>query len=82
MNDLRAANVDKCLTLLNEFCDSIPVDDNPDLLSRKQEAGKALEHLGILFNAQSDQPEEEDGGCGSCASQVQLNNGNGTSSCG
>ncbi len=77
MNNLKMANVDKCLTLLNEFYDAVAVDDsNPGLLFKKKEAGRALNHLEMLFKAESDQPEEEDdegGNCEDCCGEeVQI----------
>lgn len=70
MNDLKSVNVEKCLSMINEFYDAVAVDEsNHDLLFKKQEAGKALDHLGTFFKAGVE--EDDDSGCGSCNNSAQ-----------
>lgn len=50
MNNLAAANVEKCLSVLEEFHEAIGVDlIDPELLPKKQDAEKALEQLDMLL---------------------------------
>jgi len=54
MNRLQSANAEKALSLVNDFYDSVAVADNePGLLLKKEQAGKALEQLGMLISGET-----------------------------
>jgi hypothetical protein len=51
MQTLESANVQKCVELLEDFCDTVPVDEgNRELLEKKKQADYALNHLTRLFS--------------------------------
>lgn len=51
MQSLESANVQKCVELLEDFCDAVPVDEgNRELLEKKAQAEYALRHLSGLFD--------------------------------
>jgi len=51
MQSLESANVQKCVDLLEDFCDAVPVDEgNRELLEKKSQAEFALDHLTRLFD--------------------------------
>jgi len=51
MQSLESANVQKCVDLLEDFCDAVPVDEgNRALLEKKTQAEYALNHLTHLFD--------------------------------
>lgn len=64
MQSLESANVQKCVEILEDFCDAVPVGEgNRELLEKKAQAEYALNHLTRLF----DDVNEEEGpgdGCG------------------
>ncbi len=64
MQSLESANVQKCVELLEDFCDAVPVEEGDrELLEKKAQAEYALNHLTRLF----DDVTVEDGpgvGCG------------------
>ncbi len=75
MNDLKSVNVEKCLAVLNEFYDAVPVEGSgSDLLFKKQEAGKALGHLETLYRAKPDDLGDGEEECTGCtqASQIEI----------
>ncbi len=58
MNNLQSANVAECLTMVNEFYDAVAVADSDQELSLKKErAGQALDHLGIMLNVKEEDPD-------------------------
>ncbi len=51
MQTLESANVQKCVELLEDFRDAVPVDEgNRELLEKKKQADYALNHLTRLFD--------------------------------
>jgi hypothetical protein len=51
MQSLESANVQKCVELLEGFCDAVPIDEgNRELLEKKKQADYALNHLTRLFS--------------------------------
>lgn len=51
MQTLESANVQKCVELLEDFCEAVPVDEgNRELLEKKKQADYALNHLTRLFS--------------------------------
>ena len=68
MNQLQSANAEKALSMVTEFYDSVAVADNEaDLLLKKEQAGKALEQLGMLISGRT---EEE--GTARCACENSI----------
>jgi hypothetical protein len=53
MTELQAQNIGRCLTLLKDFYEAVPADeDDSELLVKKREAGKALNHLELLLESE------------------------------
>lgn len=67
MQSLESANVQKCVELLEDFCDSVPVEDGDrELLEKKAQAEYALNHLTHLFD-DVNADDVSDDGCGRLA---------------
>ncbi|MCP5050908.1 MAG: DUF3050 domain-containing protein [bacterium] len=61
MSHLKSQNVDTCLSLINEFHDSVAVEEaDTDLMLKKQEAGKALSHLEMFLKGNFSGPGHEE----------------------
>lgn len=64
MQSLESANVQKCVELLEDFCDAVPVEvGNRELLEKKAQAESALNHLSHLFDEVTVEDAVDDG-CG------------------
>ena len=48
MSNLRKKNVEKCVDVLRNFCNSVDKNDGT-MLEKKKEAGIALDHLNSLL---------------------------------
>jgi len=73
MSDLKVANVQRCLSILREFQDAVPVEDsNETLKEQKKRAGAALEHLSNLFKGEPDEIEVAGGDCPNCKINVTI----------
>lgn len=64
MNQLQSENAEKALSMVTEFYDSVTVADNEtDLLLKKEQAGKALEQLGMLISGETEEEGTEPCAC-------------------
>ena len=61
MPPLKVANIQKCLSILKDFHNKVPVDDSNKEL--KEQAGYALDHLTQLFRGEPGYFELETGPC-------------------
>ena len=72
MSDLKVANIQKCLSILREFYDAVPVSGNGNgLEDKKKQAGIALEHLGKLFQGELAEVELGMEQCSNCKINVE-----------
>jgi hypothetical protein len=68
MNELQTQNIGQCLTLIKDFYEAVPSEEvDSELQVKRREAGKALDHLELLFDVKKLAIE---GSC--CTSGTQL----------